>query len=190
MAGQRGELVQEVCKVLARIGAIKFGIFKLTSGKTSPYYVDLRLVPSFPDAFRLITDAYATMIEDELGLGAFDRIAGVPTSGIPFAAVVAFRLKKPFLYVRKEIKLHGRERRVEGILAPGDKVILLDDLVTTGKTLANAAEAIRKEGLDVLYIVGGAAVTPEWAEEIGALYAADAGSAVKLLTEKLSKRGD
>jgi len=149
LAGQRHELIQEVCKVLARIGAIKFGIFKLTSGKTSPYYVDLRLVPSFPDAFRLITDAYATMIEDELGLGAFDRIAGVPTSGIPFAAVVAFRLKKPFLYVRKEIKLHGRERRVEGILAPGDKVILLDDLITTGKTLANAAEAIRKEGGEV-----------------------------------------
>ena len=145
----RAELVQEACKLLARIGAVKFGVFKLTSGKTSPYYIDLRLVPSFPDAFRFICDAYATMIEEELGLEAFDRIAGVPTSGIPFAAVVAFRLEKPFLYVRKEVKLHGRERRVEGVLAPGDRVILLDDLITTGKTLAEAAKAIRAEGGEV-----------------------------------------
>jgi len=63
-------------------------------------------------------------------------------------------------------------------------------LTATREVQKDLAEAIRKEGLDVLYIVGGAAVTPEWAEEIGALYAADAGSAVKLLTEKLSKRGD
>ena len=145
----REELVREACKLLARIGAVKFGIFKLTSGKTSPYYIDLRLIPSFPDAFRFICDVYASMIEEELGLDAFDRIAGVPTSGIPFAAVVAFKLEKPFLYVRKEVKLHGRERRVEGILAPGDRVVLLDDLITTGKTLASAARAIRAEGGEV-----------------------------------------
>jgi len=143
---EREELVRETCKLLARVGAVKFGIFRLTSGKTSPYYIDLRLVPSFPDAFKFITDAYARMIEDELGLDAFDRIAGVPTSGIPFAAVVALGLEKPFLYVRKETKLHGRERQVEGILAPGDRVILLDDLITTGKTLSEAAKAIRREG--------------------------------------------
>jgi len=146
---EREELVRETCKVLARVGAVKFGIFRLTSGKTSPYYIDLRLIPSFPDAFKFITDVYIHMIEDELGLNAFDRIAGVPTSGIPFAAVVAFGLEKPFLYVRKETKLHGRERRVEGILAPGDRVILLDDLITTGKTLSDAVKAVRAEGGEV-----------------------------------------
>ncbi len=146
---ERGELVCEVCKLLARIGAVKFGVFKLTSGKTSPYYIDLRLVPSFPDAFKFICDAYAWAIERELGLGAFERIAGVPTSGIPFAAVVAFKLEKPFLYVRKEVKFHGRERRVEGALTPGDRVILVDDLITTGKTLSEAARAIRREGGEV-----------------------------------------
>ena len=146
---EREELVREACKALTRIGAVKFGIFKLTSGKTSPYYIDLRLVPSFPDAFRFICDVYANMIRTELGLEAFDRVAGVPTAGIPFAAVVAFRLEKPFLYVRREVKLHGRERRVEGILAPGDRVILVDDLITTGRTLASAAKAIRAEGGEV-----------------------------------------
>ena len=143
---ERAELVEEACKLLARIGAVKFGVFKLTSGKTSPYYIDLRLVPSFPDAFKFIRDIYVSMLEEELGLHAFDRIAGVPTSGIPFAAVVAFSLDKPFLYVRKEVKKHGRERRVEGILRPGDRVVLLDDLITTGKTLSEAAKAIRLEG--------------------------------------------
>ncbi len=149
---EREELVREACKALARIGAVKFGIFKLTSGKTSPYYIDLRLVPSFPDAFRFICDVYASMIEAELGLEAFDRVAGVPTAGIPFAAVVAFRLEKPFLYVRREVKLHGRERRVEGILTPGDRVILVDDLITTGKTLLSAAKAIRAEGGEVEHV--------------------------------------
>jgi len=143
---ERAELVEEACKLLARIGAVKFGVFKLTSGKTSPYYIDLRLIPSFPSAFKFIRDVYASMLEEELGLDAFDRIAGVPTSGIPFAAVVAFSLEKPFLYVRKEVKKHGRERRVEGILRPGDRVVLLDDLITTGKTLSDAARAIRLEG--------------------------------------------
>ena len=143
---ERAELVEEACKLLARIGAVKFGVFKLASGKTSPYYIDLRLVPSFPGAFKFIRDVYVGMLEEELGLDAFDRIAGVPTSGIPFAAVVAFSLDKPFLYVRKEVKKHGRERRVEGILRPGDRVVLLDDLITTGKTLSEAAKAIRLEG--------------------------------------------
>jgi len=143
---ERTELVEEACKLLARIGAVKFGVFKLTSGKTSPYYIDLRLVPSSPDAFKFIRDIYVNMLKEELGLDAFDRIAGVPTSGIPFAAVVAFSLEKPFLYVRKEVKKHGRERRVEGVLRPGDRVVLLDDLITTGKTLSDAARAIRLEG--------------------------------------------
>ncbi len=75
-----------------------------------------------------------------------DRIAGIPIAGIPFASQVAYNLKKPFLYVRKGIKLHGRERRVEGVLVSGDRVLLIDDLVTTGLTLKEAAEAVRAEG--------------------------------------------
>ena len=136
----------ELAKILHNIDALKFGVFKLTSGKVSPYYIDLRIVPSFPDAFRQICDFYGESITSQVGLKNFDRIAGVPIAGIPFASQIAYNLKKPFLYVRKGVRLHGRQRRVEGILVSGDRVLLVDDLVTTGLTLKKAAKAVTAEG--------------------------------------------
>jgi orotate phosphoribosyltransferase len=136
----------EIAKILHNIDALKFGVFKLTSGKASPYYVDLRVVPSFPDAFRQICDFYGEYIINQIGLKNFDRVAGVPLAGIPFASQIAYNLRKPFLYVRKGIRRHGRQRRVEGILVSGDRVLLVDDLVTTGLNLKKAAEAIKAEG--------------------------------------------
>lgn len=135
----------EIAKILHKIDALKFGVFKLTSGKASPYYIDLRVVPSFPDAFRQICDFCAEQITNQVGLKNFDRVAGVPLAGIPFASQIAYNLGKPFLYVRKGVRLHGRKRRVEGILISGDCVLLIDDLVTTGLTLNRAAKAVRAE---------------------------------------------
>jgi len=137
---------EKMANILFKIDALKFGVFKLSSGKASPYYVDLRVIPSFPDAFREISDFYAEHLTEMIGLKNFDRIAGVPITGIIFASQVAYNLKKPFLYVRKGVRLHGRERRVEGILVSGDRVLLVDDLITTGLTLKKAAEAVRAEG--------------------------------------------
>jgi orotate phosphoribosyltransferase len=136
----------EMAKILTNIDALKFGLFKLTNGKVSPYYVDLRIVPSFPDAYGDICNFYTEIITKQIGLKSFDRIAGIPIAGIPFASIVAYNLKKPFLYVRKGAKLHGRERRVEGILVSGNKVLLVDDLVTTGLSLKEAADSVRAEG--------------------------------------------
>jgi len=136
----------EICKILNKIGALQFGVFKLTSGKISPYYIDLRIVPSFPDAFQKICNFYVGFIKKEVGAKNFERIAGIPVAGIPFASIIAYNLQKPFLYVRKGVRLHGRQRRVEGVLAPGDRVLLVDDLITTGLSLRRAAKAIMAEG--------------------------------------------
>jgi len=146
---QKEELVRmkdDLIQILVRTGAIKFGAFTLASGKLSPYYIDLRLIPSYPEAFRKILGFYVNLAKTEIGLKNFDRIAGIPTAGIPFSAVLAFNLEKPFLYVRKEIKTHGRERRVEGLLMPGDRILLVDDLITTGTSLLGAADAVIAEG--------------------------------------------
>jgi orotate phosphoribosyltransferase len=136
----------EICKILNRIGALKFGAFKLTSGKMSPYYIDLRIVPSFPDAFQKVCDFYVAFIKNEVGIDNFERVAGIPIAGMPFAALIAYNLKKPFLYIRRGVRRHGRERRIEGVIAPGDRVLLADDLITTGLSLQKAAKTIMAEG--------------------------------------------
>ena len=140
-----GTRLDEFCNILLRTGSLKFGTFKLTSGLLSPYYVDLRLIPSYPEAFQQTINMYRSVIEPDLAKRA-QRLAGVPTAGIAYAAVIALNLTKPLLYVRKEQKEHGREKRIEGLLQPGDKVLILDDVATTGKSLIEAAEAIRAEG--------------------------------------------
>jgi orotate phosphoribosyltransferase len=136
----------EVCKILNKIGALQFGAFKLTSGKISPYYIDLRIIPSFPDVFKKICDLYVNFVKDEIRVENFERVAGIPVAGIPFTSIIAYELRKPFLYIRKGVPLHGRQRRIEGILAPGNRILLADDLVTTGLSLTKAAKAITAEG--------------------------------------------
>jgi len=137
--------VDEFCNILLRTGSLEFGTFKLASGILSPYYVDLRLIPSNPEAFQRTVAMYVSVLEPNL-TKRVQRLAGVPTAGVAYAAVVALHLAKPLLYVRKEQKEHGRQRRVEGLLQPGDRIGVLDDVVTSGKSLLEAIEAIRGEG--------------------------------------------
>ena len=143
---EKEKMKAELSQILNRIGALKFGSFKLTSGKISPYYLDLRIVPSFPDAFKRICDLYIELIKSEVGADSFNRIAGIPTAGISFASIAAYHFKKPFIYVRTAERVHGRGRRVEGILLPGDRVLLIDDLITKGGSILKTAEAVRSEG--------------------------------------------
>jgi len=143
---RRESLKEEICEILIRTGALKFGAFTLSGGKWSPYYVDLRIIPSFPEAFRRVGEVYVELAKNVVHDEEFLRVAGIPTAGVPFASLLAFFLSKPFLYVRKEVKTHGRERRVEGILHPGDSVLLVDDLVTSGGSLLEAADSIQSEG--------------------------------------------
>ena len=137
---------EEICQILKKTAALEFGTFKLPSGKVTPYYIDLRVIPSFPDAFHKISEIYVEAIRRKLGEESFDRVSGIPIAGMSFSVLVAFHLRKPFIYVRKSKRLRGRERKVEGVLMPGDRVLLIDDLVTTGLSLERAAKAIRAEG--------------------------------------------
>jgi len=147
------DLEAELSKILVKTGATKFGLFKLSSGKLSPYYIDLRMIPGDPKALKTVIEIYETMARSKIGVTSFDRIAGVPTAGVPYASILAYTLSKPFLYVRRETKTHGGERRVEGQLFPGERVVLVDDLITTGKNTLRAAEAIRAEGGQVEDII-------------------------------------
>lgn len=133
----------ELPKILVHTGALKFGVFTLSGGKLSPYYLDLRIVPSFPDAFRAAMDLLAKVAAR---IPTVNKIGGIPTGGLPWASVLAYSLSKPLVYVRKEVKHHGREKMVEGMLAPGDKVLLVDDVITTGHNILNALQTLRAEG--------------------------------------------
>lgn len=136
----------KLCHILVKTGATKFGLFRLSSGKLSPYYIDLRSVLGDAKGFAAMTEILETMVRSTLGAKSFDRIAGVPTAGVPYASVLAYRLAKPLLYVRKESRLRTGERRVEGQLLPGDRVVIVDDLIATGKNALHATEAVRVEG--------------------------------------------
>jgi orotate phosphoribosyltransferase len=140
---KKGE--EELCDILLRTGSLRFGTFKLASGILSPYYVDLRLIPSDPEAFRRVVAMYSTVLGAGINRRAH-RLAGIPTAGIAYAAVLAYNLEKPFLYVRKEPKDHGRARKIEGSLLPGDRILVLDDVITTGQNIVDAVDAIRSEG--------------------------------------------
>ena len=135
--------LDDFCRVLVKTGALKFGLFTLSGGKLSPYYLDLRILPSFPDAFQKSVEL---LVENAKRILGVDKIAGIPTGGLPWASVLAFSLSKPLVYTRKDVKLHGRERKVEGVLSPGDRVLLIDDVITTGKNTTTALQSLRGEG--------------------------------------------
>ena len=145
----RRKLVEELAMVLVKVRALQVGTFTLSSGRLSSYYVDLRAVPSFPGAYRYVIDAYLALIKEEVGLGRFDVIAGIPTAGLAFSSPVALQLEKPMIYVRKEEKDYGRKKRIEGSIAPGSRVLVMDDLITTGHSILGAIDAIREEGGEV-----------------------------------------
>ena len=141
---EKKKMKEDFCKILMRIEAMKFGTFTLASGRISPYYIDLRIIPSFPEVFAKVSKYYVELAKNEVE--DFDRVAAVPIAGIPFAVVLAQALKKPFVAIRKEVKEHGRGRRVEGILNPGDKVLVVDDLITTGLSIMDAVEPVKTDG--------------------------------------------
>ena len=145
----------EVVEGLLGVGALKVGDFVLSSGRRSGYYLDLRLIPSHPHLYKLVLEAYREMAE-RMGTDNYEVVAGVATSGLLMASPLAVSLGKPLLYVRNEEKGHGTRRLVEGEAAPGSRALLVDDLATSGGSLAESVSKLRAFGLlvtDALVLV-------------------------------------
>lgn len=120
--------------------------FVFVSGRVSPVYVDCRKLLSFPDAREEIVKQLALTVKNDIGLDILDVIAGGETAGIPYAAIVAHELKKPMIYVRKAPKGYGRAKQIEGVLEPNQRVLLVEDLITDGKSKLHFNEGIRAAG--------------------------------------------
>lgn len=143
------ELLEELAMVLVKVKAIQFGTFTLSSGKISSYYIDLRTVPSYPGAYKTLTKVYSEYLRHEFKDTGYDALAGIPTAGLTLSSPVALFVEKPMIYVRSEAKGHGRNKLVEGVTRPGWKVLVIDDVITTGGSILSAVEAIRSEGCEV-----------------------------------------
>jgi len=143
------DFVKEFAIFLQESGAIKFGNFKLSSGKESAYYVDLRLVPSFPHQFRKMVKSLQNLISEKIGLDNFDCIASVPTSGLVIASALAIETVKPLIYIRQKPKDYGTGSLIEGKIPKGSKVVLVDDVGTTGHSLLNAVRALKDAKIEV-----------------------------------------
>lgn len=140
-----------VAKSLLDIAAVKLqpnDPFTWASGIKSPIYTDNRKTISFPDARRIIIDGLVTLIKEQYPDVAV--IGGVATAGIPHAAWVAEKLDLPMIYVRSKPKDHGTGKQIEGVLAAGQKVVLIDDLISTGGSVLGAVKATQAAGGEVL----------------------------------------
>lgn len=131
------------------IGCIMFGNYVQASGETFPYYIDLRKIISQPQIFYQVLNAYAEIIKDL----KFDRIAGIPYGSLPTATGLALQMEKPMIFPRKEVKAHGTRRAIEGNFEEGEKVLVIDDILISGKSVMEGAEKIKAAGLEVSDIV-------------------------------------
>lgn len=141
------ETSNKVAAILLNIGAVLFSRskpFKFTSGLLSPVYVDNRLIISHPKERKFITKSLVEKIKTEIGMP--DIIAGIATGGIPHAAWIASELDLPMIFVRSKPKEHGRGNQVEGLLRRGQKVLVVEDLVSAASSSTNVIKAIRKLG--------------------------------------------
>lgn len=138
---------EQIAAYLLNIGAVALQPqepFTWTSGIKSPIYCDNRLTLSYPEVRNYIADAFAELITSQYPDA--EVIAGTATAGIPHAAWVAQKLNLPMAYIRDKAKGHGKQNQIEGIISPGQKVIVIEDLISTGGSSIKAAQAVQEAG--------------------------------------------
>jgi orotate phosphoribosyltransferase len=144
------EVAKKTAELLMQINAIKLqpkDPFKWVSGWNSPIYCDNRIILSYPSIRNYVREQMGKFIEKEYGKP--DIIAGVATGAIGIGILVAEYLGLPFIYVRPEAKQHGRKNQIEGYVEKGQKVVVVEDLISTGKSSLNAVKALKEENLNV-----------------------------------------
>ncbi len=144
------DTAEKTAELLLQINAIKLNSktpFLWASGWKSPIYCDNRVTLSFPAIRNYIRDEFANHIENQFGKP--DVIAGVATGAIGIGILVAEKLGLPFVYVRPEPKKHGRQNQIEGFLDKGQSVVVIEDLISTGKSSLQAVEALREGGANI-----------------------------------------
>lgn len=150
------EIIAELtAKMLLEVNAVVFNAekpFIFTSGWASPVYIDCRRLISFPRLRQTIIDFGASIIMRDAGFEAFDAVAGGETAGIPFAAWMADRLMLPMQYVRKQPKGFGRDAQIEGHIEEGQRILLVEDLTTDGRSKINFCQALRTAGAQVNHV--------------------------------------
>jgi orotate phosphoribosyltransferase len=143
-------------KMLLEVDAVRFMAdkpFIYTSGWASPVYTDCRRLISFPRVRQQLIDFGVATLMREVGFEQFDAVAGGETAGIPFAAWMADRLMLPMQYVRKKPKGFGRNAQIEGHIEPGDRVLLVEDMTTDGRSKVNFCKALREAGAVVEHVL-------------------------------------
>ncbi|MFB5677507.1 orotate phosphoribosyltransferase [Paenibacillus terreus] len=148
------QIPEQIAAHLLRIKAVALRPqqpFTWTSGIKSPIYCDNRLTMSYPEVRELIADSFATVIRDRYP--ETEVIAGTATAGIPHAAWVAQKLNLPMAYVRDKAKGHGKENQIEGLIKEGQKVIVIEDLISTGGSSIKAAKAVEQAGAAPLAVL-------------------------------------
>ncbi|MEL4898067.1 bifunctional orotidine-5'-phosphate decarboxylase/orotate phosphoribosyltransferase [Crocosphaera sp. Alani8] len=140
---------QDLILQLYDIGCLLFGEYVQASGATFSYYIDLRKIISKPQLFHQVLTAYGNILKTL----KFDRIAGIPYGSLPTATGLSLMLHHPMIYPRKEVKAHGTRRLIEGNFQAGEKVVVVDDILITGKSVKEGAEKLTSSGLIVKDIV-------------------------------------
>ena len=140
---------QELIAALKACGAVRYGDFTLASGKKSKYYIDIKKASTDPKTLKLIARQAAFRIKQM----DVNIIAGVELGGVPLATAVSMETELPLLIVRKAVKDYGTKSRFVGDIKPEDKLVMLEDVTTSGGSVMNAIEVVRETGANIKYVI-------------------------------------